>query len=85
MSLPRSLFEKVRRLEKSTPLPVVAVVTNMRCALHFTSPIYSPDTVKTEERIFAALTYYTEKFTRVYPVGNVCETIFTPGWLLFFV
>ena len=31
MSLPRSLFKKVRRLEKSTPPPVVAVVTNMRC------------------------------------------------------
>ena len=32
MFLPRSLFKKVRRLEKSTPPPVVAVVTNMRCA-----------------------------------------------------
>ena len=32
MSLPRSLFKKVRQLEKSTPPPVVAVVTNMRCA-----------------------------------------------------
>ena len=29
--LPRSLFKKVRRLEKSTPPPVVAVVTNIRC------------------------------------------------------
>ena len=32
MSLPRSLFKKVRRFEKSTPPPVVAVVTNIRCA-----------------------------------------------------
>ena len=31
MSLPRSLFKKVRQLEKSTPPLVVAVVTNMRC------------------------------------------------------
>ena len=28
--LPRSLFKKVSRLEKSKPPPVVAVVTNMR-------------------------------------------------------
>ena len=31
MSLLRSLFKKVRQLEKSTPPPVVAVVTNIRC------------------------------------------------------
>ena len=34
-------------------------------SLHFTSLIYSPDTVKTEERIFAALKYFTEKITTV--------------------
>ena len=56
-------------------------------SLHFTSLIYSPDTVKTEERIFAALKYFTKSSQQYRHLScwNFCENIFNPGWFLFFV